>query len=124
MKTRFLTLTLTVLMSVCLGAYALDPAEPVQDEKAPAAVPECTQVPAPEATDASVQVRNNTLVAIYVSQPGSRQATVNSKCNWVINDLSAGPISVRPVSGTSGIKYVTLTPKKGTCESASCLIVQ
>ncbi|MFA0994222.1 MULTISPECIES: hypothetical protein [Pseudomonas syringae group] len=122
MKAQWMTLTL--LMSACLGAHALDPAESVENEKAPATVPECIQDPAPQATGASVPVRNNSTVAIYISQPGSRQATVNSKCNWFINDLSAGPISVKPVSGSSGIKYVTLTPKKGTCKSASCLIVQ
>ncbi|KPW66620.1 hypothetical protein ALP86_02938 [Pseudomonas amygdali pv. mori] len=111
----------TLFMSVCLGAYALDSTDAVQNETAPPA--DTAQVAPPQGVDTAVQVRNNSAFAIYVIQKGVKQE-VASKGTYVVSSAATYPLSITPVSGTPSIKFVTFTRKSGACTFASCLIVQ
>ncbi|SFH37134.1 hypothetical protein [Pseudomonas syringae] len=110
-----------LFMSVCLGAYALDSTDSVQNETAPPA--DTAQVAPPQDVDTAVQVRNNSAFAIYVIQKGVKQE-VASKDTYVVSSAATYPLSITPVSGTPSIKFVTFTRKSGACTFASCLIVQ
>ncbi|KPC24685.1 Uncharacterized protein ABJ99_2984 [Pseudomonas syringae pv. cilantro] len=111
-----------LFMSICLGAYALDSTDAVQNETAPPA-DDTAQVAPPQDVDTAVQVRNNSTFAIYVIQKGVKQE-VASKGTYIVSSAATYPLSITPVCGTPSIKFVTFTGKSGACTFASCLIVQ